>query len=112
MEDVEQLCERVVIINHGSLIYDGALSSLVDRYIDQKILEITFTQPIDKKQLADLGTIKEYSPERVVLEVGKEESKKIAVKILSDFPVDDILINEMPLDEVIRNIFGNTPPKN
>ncbi len=105
MEDVEQLCERVVIINHGSLIYDGALQSLLDKYADQKILEVTFTKTVTKQELSALGKIKEYSPERVVLEVSKNTSKEVAITLLRDFPVDDILINEIPVDEVIRNIF-------
>jgi len=105
MEDVEQLCERVIIINHGSLIYDGALQKLLDQYVDQKILEVTFTKTVTKKELSVFGKIKEYSPERVVLEVSKNTSKEVAITLLRDFPVDDILINEIPVDEVIRNIF-------
>ena len=49
MEDVEALCERVVIINHGALMYDGSLQQLLDKYIDHKILEVTFTEPVEKK---------------------------------------------------------------
>ncbi len=105
MEDVEALCERVVIINHGSLIYDGALSKLMDRYVDQKMLEITFTEDIAKTTLEQLGTIAEFTPQRVLLEVPKQKTKEVAIKVLSNLPVDDILINEVPIDEVIRKIF-------
>ncbi len=105
MEDVEALCERVIIINHGNLIYDGALSHLLDQYVGQKILEVTFTNPVTEASLASLGKIKEFSSERVVLEVAKKDTKETAISLLRDFPVDDILINEIPVDEVIRNIF-------
>ncbi|HLD60947.1 MAG TPA: ABC transporter ATP-binding protein [Patescibacteria group bacterium] len=108
MEDVEALCERVIIINHGSLIYDGGLSKLMDQYIDQKILEITFTEDVSRAQLEKFGVIKEYAPQRVVLEVPKEQTKNSAVRILSDLPVDDVLINEVPIDDVIRKIFTAT----
>lgn len=105
MDDVEALCERVVIINYGKIIYDGALKKLTDEYANKKILEITFTEKISVNEIQDLGEVKEHQEKRVVLEVNKTDVKKIASKILNDLPVDDILINEIGVDEVIRNIF-------
>ncbi len=106
MEDVEALCERVVIVNHGTLLYDGGLKDLVETYVNEKILEVTFTEPVSKTVLENYGTIREYSPERVVISVPKSQTKTQAVKILSELPVDDILINEVPIDDVIRKIFS------
>ncbi|MBI2990089.1 MAG: ABC transporter ATP-binding protein [Candidatus Magasanikbacteria bacterium] len=105
MEDVEELCERVIIINHGSVMYDGLLKKLMDEYVDHKILEVTFKKDITKKELESLGTIKEQTPRRVVLEVPKSKAKSVAIELLSSFPVDDILINEADVQDVIRSIF-------
>lgn len=105
MEDVEALCERVVIINYGTIIYDGALKKLTDEYANKKILEVTFTEDVKDGAFSKMGLLKENSPQRIVLEIDKTEVKKVASKILNDFPVDDILINEIGVEEVIRNIF-------
>lgn len=105
MEDVEALCERVVIINYGTIIYDGALKQLTDEYANKKILEVTFTEKVKPSAFEAMGMLKETSPERIVLEIDKSEVKTIASKILNDYPVDDILINEIGVEEVIRNIF-------
>lgn len=105
MEDVEALCDRVVIINHGTLVYDGLLAELLNRYVSEKMLEITFTKPVDRSELAAIGTVKEYSPERVVLSVPKNKTKQTATAILNTLPVDDVLISEVPIDDVIRKIF-------
>ena len=105
MEDVEALCERVVIINHGAIGYVGNLKKLLDEHIDHKILEITFTEKMDKNSLQNFGEIKEFDPKRVVLEVPKNNAKNVAAQMLQTLPVDDILINEVPIDEVIRKIF-------
>ncbi len=105
MADVEALCERVIIINHGSIIYDGGLKKLIDQHIHHKILEVTFTESVDENKLNGFGTIKEKTPTRVVMEVPKTEAKQVAIKLLNDFPVDDILINEVEIDQVIRNVF-------
>ncbi len=105
MEDVEALCERVVIVNHGEVMYDGKLKSLLDTYIDSKQLEVTFTEEVKRNDLKGLGTIKEYDKYRVILSVEKSRVKEIAGKILNTLPIDDILINEMEVEEVIRRIF-------
>ncbi len=105
MEDVEALSQRVIIINHGELIYDGGLQALLDQYIDHKVLEITFTEEVTAQKLNSLGRLREHTTKRAVLEVTKAESKKVAAKILTKFPVDDILINEVEIDTVIRKIF-------
>lgn len=105
MEDVEALCKRVIIIDHGEIIYDGALEQLMQQYSNRKILTLTFLQPIQRADVERFGTVKDFLPQRVVLEVTKEDHKKIAAKILTDFPVDDILIDEVEVEEVIRDIF-------
>ncbi len=105
MEDVEELCERVIIINHGELIYDGKLAKLIDGYIDHKILEVTFTEEVAEDRFKEFGTIKEYTKRRVVMEVPKIQAKQVAIQLLNTFPVDDILINEVNIDDVIRKIF-------
>ncbi|MFH1286251.1 MAG: ABC transporter ATP-binding protein [Candidatus Magasanikbacteria bacterium] len=105
MEDVEALCERVIIINHGEIVHDGNLKKLMDDHIDSKLLEVTFKRKVDDGELEKLGTVKERTPQRAVLEIPKENIKHVAAKMLSDLPVDDILINEMEINEVIRRVF-------
>lgn len=105
MEDVSELCERVVIIDLGRIIYDGELQKLVDKYADYKVLTITFTKNIDSRDFAGLGAVREFSPRRIVIAVDDKNVKKAAAKILKDMPVDDLLIDEMGVDEVIRRIF-------
>lgn len=106
MDDVAALCERVIIINHGQMMYDGSLRALIDEHIDYKVLEVTFTEPVTTEVLEKYGTVKEYQPKRVVLEVSKAVAKEMAAKILTKLPVNDILINEVSIDDVIRHIFS------
>ncbi len=105
MEDVEALCKRVIIIDHGQIIFDGALQSLIDEHAKHKILTITFTAPVFKKDLEKYGLIREHDKMRVVLEVPDKDVKKSAAAILTKLPVDDILIGEVPIEDIIREIF-------
>ncbi len=105
MEDVAALCERVIIINHGQMMYDGSLRALIDEHIDYKVLEVTFTEPVSAATLGEYGIVKEHQSQRVILEVPKAKAKQMAADILTKLPVDDILINEVGIDDVIRRIF-------
>ncbi len=111
MEDVEALCKRVIIINHGQIIYDGLLADLVDKYVDHKIITVSFKKEVLKKDLEKLGVIREYKPQYVVLEIKNAHVRDRAAKILTTMPVDDILIDEAPVEEVIRKIFEEVAPK-
>lgn len=105
MEDVEALCERVMIMNYGEIAYDGNFHELIDKYVNYKILEVTFKSKVDDEKLKEFGEIKERSLKRVIYKIPKERVKEVAVKIMSELPVDDILINEVGVDEVVRKIF-------
>lgn len=105
MDDVEALTKRVVMIDHGQLIYNGSLDTMIARYVDHKVLEVTFTEDVEKKNFRGNGSLEEFSPRRVVLHVPKKKIKDVASAILRDLPVDDILINEESLDDVVRKMF-------
>ena len=106
MEDVEALCKRVIIIDHGTILYDGALAALVAQYVDYKLITITFTNSVDKHDLALYGEIIEYEPLRAVLKVPHHSVKAAAAAILTKLPVDDMLIGEVPVEDVVRTIFS------
>lgn len=109
MEDVEALCRRVIIIDRGIIIFDGALQQLVENFADHKELKITFLEPVAQSKIKSFGRIIEYAPQRVVLAVPKAKYKSIASQFLQHFPIDDILIDEPNLDDVIRDIFTKHP---
>lgn len=108
MEDVEALCERIIVINQGSKVYDGALEELVRRTLTHKILTVTFTEKVTKAQFAGMGDIREFDARRVVLHVPREQAKTVAARVLTELPTDDILIDEPPVEDVIRRVFAET----
>lgn len=106
MDDIKELCERVIIINFGAIIYDGRLSDLISRYAQDKIIKITTTKNIASEVLEKFGSIEKYQGIRASLRVPKEKVKAIAADLIgSNLPIDDILIDEMPIDDIIRRIF-------
>jgi len=109
MQDVEALCKRVIIIDHGTIMYDGLLADLVKHYTTTKLLTMTFSSPVHPEEFARFGgTVRESAPSRIVLEVPKLQHQKVAGTILSTYPVEDILIGEVAIEEVIRQMFNDS----
>ena len=108
MEDIKELCERVIIINFGKIIYDGRLDDLIKKYAPHKLLKITFNENgVGREDVEKYGELDAFNPYSCVIKTTKEEAKNVAVAILSsNLPVDDILIDETDVDDVIREIFG------
>jgi len=107
MEDIKELCKRVIIINHGEIIYDGALSDLIQKYAPYKELKLTFDEgKISKDDLKKYGTVDQFNKFGANVQVDRTRVKEVASKLLSSkLPIDDIIIDEIDIDKVIRRIF-------
>jgi ABC-2 type transport system ATP-binding protein len=106
MKDVEALCKRVIVINHGKILYDGQLSSLVKKYSPYKDITMTFKEDIDVKKFEEFGEIDEYDYPKLSLLVKRDETSETVSKILSKYDVEDINIEEPEIEDVIRKVFG------
>ncbi|MCS6860237.1 MAG: ABC transporter ATP-binding protein [Abditibacteriales bacterium] len=107
MEDVKELCERVIIINFGRIVYDGALAHLVERYADQKRLTITFAEAINHQDFSRFGKELARSEFSVTIETPRAAATHVASEILRTYNVADIAIEEVEAEEVIREIFAS-----
>lgn len=105
MEDVKQLAKRVIIIDKGKLLYDGSLDKVINQYARNKILTVVFSQDPDQRKLAGLGNIKSYQFPKAVITVKPDKVSSIASKLLKQFPVADLNIEEVPIEAIIREIF-------
>lgn len=109
MEDVKALCERAIIIDHGKLLYDGKLEDIVKKYATEKFLSVVFESKVEKSKLEKLGKIVEYDFPKVVLSIPREKAKHVAAKLLEDFPVDDLNVEEPKIEDIIRDVFTGVP---
>lgn len=105
MGDVQELCERVIIIDHGKIGFDGKLQDLVKKYAPHKIITLVFDEPVQEKDLKQYGKIMSWEPLKVSLEVPRDQVKTKASQVLQRLPVDDLDISETPIEEVIGNLF-------
>lgn len=105
MEDVKELCKRVIIIDHGKKLFDGELKSIIDKYAVNKILSVVLSEEVSKEKLEKIGKVRSYNHPQVTLLVPRKEASKRAAKLLQDFPIADINIEEPPIEAIIRDVF-------
>jgi len=108
MADIQALCERVIIIDHGKLFFDGKLSEIVDRFADFKLVTIQCEkiESYTAEHLARYGEIVEKTPEAIKFKVKRDRVIATCKALLDDLPVTDIDIQEVPIEDVIRQIFA------
>ncbi len=105
MQDIEELCDRVIVIDHGKIFFDGPLDSIIDRFSGYKILSLTFEQPATC-DFAQFGEVVEQTPLSVQLKVPRAKVTETTREFLENCKVTDINVQEMPVEEVIRQLFG------
>jgi ABC-2 type transport system ATP-binding protein len=108
MTDIQELCDRVIIIDHGKIFFDGQLKDIVDRFADSKLItvECTGAANCSAEQLAKYGEVVEQTPGSIKLKVKRDRVIPVCKAVLDELPVTDIDIQEVPIEEVIRRIFA------
>lgn len=107
MEDVKELCKRVIMIDHGKVLFDGALADLITKHTKWRRITLRLEKKVDEKTLKAFGILKTNEYPLVVLEVEREATKQVASTILATLPVADIEISEPKIEDVIRDVFNS-----
>jgi len=108
MTDIQELCRRVIIIDHGTIFFDGRLEEIVDRFADSKLVTIQCEAAANcsAANLAKYGEIAEQTAGSIQLRVKRDRVISVCKALLDELPVTDIDIQEVPIEEVIRRIFA------
>ena len=110
MKDVAALCRRVVIINHGSLQYDGSLSGIIDRFSGDKILTLQFAESEPLDLFARMPGVLQIEAPKVKLQLHRDEVPRTLSQILNTRQVEDIVVEDPPLEDVIARVFASAEP--
>lgn len=108
MADIQELCRRVIIIDRGRIFFDGELSEVLDRFADFKLVTLqcgggTACPP---GSLARFGDVVEQTSGSIKLKVKRDRVIPVCKALLDELPVTDIDIQEVPIEDVIRQIFA------
>jgi ABC-2 type transport system ATP-binding protein len=106
MQDIEELCERVIIIDHGQVFFDGALQDIIDRLATHKIMTLTRRKGLASCELTRFGEILEQSPTQVRLKVPRDRIVHASRELIAALEVDDFTVEDVPIEDIIREVFS------
>jgi ABC-2 type transport system ATP-binding protein len=105
MQDIQELCHRVLIIDHGKIFFDGPLNQIIDRFSQHKVISLTFEKEM-ARDFSSFGEVVEQTPVSVQLKVPRAKVTDVCRQLLDACQVSDINVQELPVEEVIRQLFG------
>lgn len=105
IEDIKKLCNKVMIIDKGMIIYKGTLDDITQKYIHNRQMIIRLEKEVDIKKIEKYGDVYENHGLQYEISIPKNKAAQIVAQVLKELPVADISINPPDADEVIREIF-------
>jgi ABC-2 type transport system ATP-binding protein len=111
MKDVAALCRRVVVINHGNIVYDGSLSGIIDKFSSHKVLTLLFNDGQLPNDLTRYGEVVEIAEPRVKLRVDRQQISQVLSTVLANHTLEDVSVEDPPLEEVIAQVFAQSAEK-
>src|SRR4051812_5997634 len=111
MKDVAALCRRVVVINHGQIVYDGSLSGIIDKFSSHKVLTMLFSNGNMPSDFSRYGEIVEIAEPRAKLRVDRQQISDVLSTVLANHTLEDVSVEDPPLEEVIAQVFTQSAEK-
>jgi ABC-2 type transport system ATP-binding protein len=105
MRDVEALCQRVLIITHGKVIYDGALSQIVEQFGQTKLVTLQFAGESAPDGLERYGEVVQIDGPVASLRIERTRVAAVLSAVLDRDTLLDISVQDPPLDQVIARVF-------
>jgi ABC-2 type transport system ATP-binding protein len=108
MADVTALTKRIIVIDHGKLLYDGDLRQLVEQVAPYKLLSIVVRDVTSREALSQYGEIEAMDGVKATLRVPRDQAADVAARLLTTIKLDDVLIEEPPVEDIIRQVFAES----
>jgi ABC-2 type transport system ATP-binding protein len=103
MADVEALCKRVIVIHNGKLLFDGDLAALVDRFSAFKTIGVTLANGFGS--FNQYGEVLDQDAGHVTLRIPRERTPEVTARILAEQQVDDMTVEDPPIEDIIEKVF-------
>jgi ABC-2 type transport system ATP-binding protein len=106
VSDIEQVAKRVIVINHGTIIYDGRVSAMRRSLLRTKLLEVRFEEPPGPILVDGLEVVKQSGTGfKLVVDTGRRSIREVLDDLLDGYRVADISVLDPPLEEIITKIY-------
>lgn len=106
MADITALCDRVLVIHQGQLVYDGGLNKLIDNFAPCREVKVELAHPLPKAKLLPYGEIKALEGQSVRFLVERDLLTRTVAKMLAELEVVDLTVTDPPVEEIIGRVFN------
>ena len=107
MQDIEKTCDRLIIIDKGSKVYDGTLTGIRERYGTTRQLDVEFTEPQEVEAMPDVQIIDlDHNKKRFVFESHEVQINELMNHLLGHYSIRDMNISEPEIEGIIRKIYS------
>ena len=107
MQDIEELCDRVIIIDHGQVFFDGALQDIIDRLATHKIVTLSpVARGLKETDYTHYGEVLEKSSMEVRLKIPRAQIVATSRDLIAALEVDDFTVEDVPIEDIIREVFS------
>lgn len=107
MDDIEALCDRVLLIDHGEIQFDGRLPELVQRVQPRKRVRVAYAVPVPVEARPVGATSEDEEGTVLVIESLREELAPLLQHLGTLGDIQDLTVNDADLDDVLRDFFTN-----
>lgn len=107
MADITALCDRVLLIYQGQLIYDGSLTRLVEQFSPYREVTAELAHEIPAESLKAYGEVQSIDGCKVTLLVQREDLTQAVSQALAQLPVQDLTVTDPPIEDVIGRVFDS-----
>jgi ABC-2 type transport system ATP-binding protein len=106
MQDIEELCRRVIIIDRGQVFFDGELHDIIERLATHKIMTLTSRRGLKSCELSRFGKVLEKSDDQVRIKIPRAKIVAASRELISELEVEDFTVEDVPIEDIIREVFA------
>ena len=111
MSDIERLCERVLVVDHGRLVYDGTLPGLAQRVALQRVLVVDLWEPRAPLQLVEathIGSEGDGVRQRLAFSPHDTTAARVLAEVSAQVEVRDLTLEEPAIEDIVRTLYHST----
>ncbi|WP_329211624.1 ATP-binding cassette domain-containing protein [Streptomyces sp. NBC_00683] len=105
MTDVARLCERVLLINHGRLMFDGTLDDMKKQHGARRVVSVTFGEPVAQVLVPGARVLSHEGTRATLAPEGDSTPEDVVRALIARFPVVGMAVEETDLEELMRNAY-------
>jgi len=109
LSDIEKVCERMMIIDEGRIIYDGAIADMKERIMPYRVLVVDFADNVPHIEI-DQAELIERKNRRIRLRFDRRQisASALITELVARYPVRDISIEEPEIETIVREIYEHS----